>query len=93
MLMKKGLSILERYFVQQQEQFGHQLFVESNSSISQIDVSQTQQETHVMSISPNGIIQNHCQYCMKAFTHVWNVDWVPHAIPLCLVRETPMLTS
>jgi len=52
MLMKKDLSILERYFVQQQEQFGHQLFVESNSSISQIDVSQTQQETHVMSISP-----------------------------------------
>lgn len=52
MLMKKDLSILERYLVQQQEQFGHQLFVESNSSISQIDVSQTQQETHVMSISP-----------------------------------------
>jgi len=51
MLMKKDLSILERYLVQQ-EQFGHLLFVESNSSISQIDESQTQQETQVMSISP-----------------------------------------
>ena len=50
--MKKDVSILARYLAQQQEQLGHHIFVESGSSISRMEESQTHQESRIMSIHP-----------------------------------------
>lgn len=50
--MKKDVSILARYLAQQQEQLGHHIFVESSSSISRMEESQTHQESRIMSIHP-----------------------------------------